>query len=114
VNWQPIATAPKETTIALVAEPPFTPGAGWRMLVCIGHGDCWVHMGSYLKPTHWMPLVAPGEERDACIVCLDVLEPRPAYHYCDRCGEAEAEDVYHHGYEGSQSQADGRRGEHDD
>lgn len=58
-DWKPIETAPNETTLALVAEPPEWPCVDWCMVVAVGSGDCWVHMGRHLKPTHWMPLDPP-------------------------------------------------------
>lgn len=57
MNWQPIATAPKDQRILLFF--PKMPGKGFEAHIQTGTG--FVPEAQWWRPTHWMPLPPPPE-----------------------------------------------------
>ncbi len=67
---------------------------------------------------HLPALIAAARElaqlkasQNTCIVCQDCVLPLPPWTRCENCSEEEAEDVFHHGYEGSEAEQRDARGE---
>lgn len=67
MNWQPISSAPKDGTVILIAELPFTnqsamiPMTGKSRFSELQKRDIWCDYfgrGRY-EPTHWQPLPPP-------------------------------------------------------
>jgi len=63
MGWQPIETAPKDGTLALIVQQrSASPFFGY--FVAYWNGDEWkFHTEGFVRdPTHWMPLPSPPKE----------------------------------------------------
>lgn len=67
-EWKTIETAPKDGTDVLIAGPEFGKGPAFYLAVAGFHHDYWreeEYGDNYYQPTHWMPLPAPPDRKDA-------------------------------------------------
>lgn len=62
MEWQPIATAPRDGTKILVWREAELGYAGRRIGVDKWHKNRWWHSRLNMQPTHWMPLPDPPKD----------------------------------------------------